>query len=163
MNGQISQYIASFSTIRLLHPICYRVFSPCENSSVREKLNVQQIRVKSSDATQTLDDQALANSDIYSALHKLSSYASSTHSHVRLLYHLYRSCPYTVTELMYCIIPNPIQGLDRVQSNPKRCSSRRMPLEMHRVHVHASRNVIHIQFTRFAEEYTQWIAFVRTQ
>jgi hypothetical protein len=33
---------------------------------------------------------------------------------------------------------------------------------MHRVHVRASRNVIHMQLKRFAEEYTQWIAFVRT-
>ena len=45
--------------------------------------------MKSSDATQTLDDQPLASSDIYSALHKLSSYASSTHSHVRIMYIMY--------------------------------------------------------------------------
>ena len=32
MNGQIYQYIVYFSSIKSLHPICYRVFSPCENS-----------------------------------------------------------------------------------------------------------------------------------
>ncbi len=32
MNGQISQYIAHFSSIRSVNPICYRVLSPCENS-----------------------------------------------------------------------------------------------------------------------------------
>jgi hypothetical protein len=32
MNGQISQYIVSFSAIRSLHPTWYRVFAPCENS-----------------------------------------------------------------------------------------------------------------------------------
>ena len=36
-----------------------------------------------------------------------------------------------------------------------------MPLEMHRVDVHASRSVIQIQLKRFAEAYMQWIAFVR--
>ena len=36
-----------------------------------------------------------------------------------------------------------------------------MRLELHRVDVHASRNVIHMQLTRFVEEYTQLIAFVR--
>jgi len=66
-------------------------------AKIREKRDAWQTRMKSSDATQTLDDQPLANSDIYSALHKLSRYASSTHSHVRPLYHLHRSCPSTVT------------------------------------------------------------------
>jgi len=85
-------------------------YTPCATgcfhlAKIREKLDAWQIRVKSSDATQTLDDQPLAISDMYSALYKLSSYASSTHSHVRPLYHLYRSCPYTVT-LKWCI-PNP--------------------------------------------------------
>jgi hypothetical protein len=72
---------------------------------IREKLDAWQTRVKSSDATQTLDDQPLANSGIYSTLYKLRSYASSTHSNARPLYHLYRSCPYTVT-LNWCS-PNP--------------------------------------------------------
>ena len=94
MNRQILQYIVSFSTIRSYH---YTPFATGYFVKIREKLDAWQTRVKSSDATQTLDDQPLANSGIYSTLYKLSSYASSTHSHVRPLYHLYRSCPSTVT------------------------------------------------------------------
>ena len=40
MNGQISQYIVSFSAIRSLHPICYRVLA-----KIREKLMLQRCMI----------------------------------------------------------------------------------------------------------------------
>ena len=40
MNGQISQYIVSFSAIISLHPICYRVFS---SMKIREKRDASEL------------------------------------------------------------------------------------------------------------------------